>query len=60
MTRRVTATFDWAHELFDQFDLQWNLAHGPSQETLTDEEYLSAEVSLLRDLYRTSGGARLA
>jgi hypothetical protein len=33
-------TFDWTHELFNQFDLQWNLAHGPSLETLTDEEYL--------------------
>jgi hypothetical protein len=33
-------TADWTHELFNQFDLQWNLAHGPSLETLTDEEYL--------------------
>ena len=33
-------TFDWTHELFAQFDLRWNLAHGPSLDTLTDEEYL--------------------
>jgi hypothetical protein len=33
-------TVDWGRELFGQFDLQWNLAHGPSLETLTDEEYL--------------------
>ena len=33
-------TFDWPRELFNQFDLEWNLAHGPSLETLTDEEYL--------------------
>jgi hypothetical protein len=33
-------TVDWIHELTEQFDLQWNLAHGPSLETLTDEEYL--------------------
>lgn len=95
-------TFDWTRALSEQFDLQWNLAHGPSLETLTDEEYLwepvpgcwsirpagpggrgefeqawpdpepapvttiawrlshLAEVSLLRDLYRATGGARLA
>ena len=111
-------TFDWTHELFEQFDLEWNLAHGPSLDTLTDEEYLwepvpgcwsirptgpggrgeieqvwpdpqpapvtmiapegdvpmaslvfhvnrealhhLAEVSLLRDLYRAGGGARIA
>ncbi|MGD0243237.1 MAG: hypothetical protein ABSB59_23390 [Streptosporangiaceae bacterium] len=33
-------TIDWTHELSGQFDLQWNLAHGPALETLTDEEYL--------------------
>jgi hypothetical protein len=33
-------TVDWARELSGQFDLEWNLAHGPSLETLTDEEYL--------------------
>ena len=32
-------TVDWADELSGQFDLRWNLAHGPSLETLTDEEY---------------------
>ena len=32
--------FDLTHELLNQFDLEWNLAHGPSLETLTDEEYL--------------------
>jgi len=104
---------DWNHVLLEQFDLEWNLAHGPSLETLTDDEYLwepvpgcwsirptgtdgrgeldqawpdpepspeahlnapwaslvlhvnrealhhLAEVSLLRDLYRVTGGARL-
>ena len=25
-------TVDWTHELLKQFDLQWNLAHGPSLE----------------------------
>lgn len=33
-------TVDWTRELSGQFDLQWNLTHGPSLETLTDEEYL--------------------
>jgi hypothetical protein len=33
-------TVDWTNELLGQFDLQWNLAHGPSLETLTDGEYL--------------------
>ena len=52
-------TVDWTPELSEQFDLPWNLAHGPALETLTDEEYLW-EVSLLRDLYRATGGTRLA
>ena len=30
-------TFDWTRELFAQFDLEWNLAHGPSLDTLTDQ-----------------------
>jgi hypothetical protein len=30
-------TVDWTHVLLEQFDLEWNLAHGPSLETLTDE-----------------------
>ena len=108
-------TVDWTRMLLGQFDLEWNLVHGPSLETLTDEEYLwepvpgcwsirptgpggrgefeqaqpdpepapvttiawrlshlaslvlhvnrealhhLAEVSLLRDLYRATGGAR--
>jgi hypothetical protein len=34
-------TVDWTQVLLEQFDLEWNLAHGPSLETLTDEEYLS-------------------
>jgi hypothetical protein len=33
-------TVDWTHELSGRFDLQWNLAHEPSLETLTAEEYL--------------------
>jgi hypothetical protein len=33
-------TVDWTRELTGQFDLQWNLAHGPSLETPADEEYL--------------------
>jgi hypothetical protein len=33
-------TVDWNHVLLEQFDLEWNLAHGPSLETLTDDEYL--------------------
>src|SRR5579875_1923001 len=36
----MSCSTDCPHELFSQFDLQWNLAHGPSLETLTDEEYL--------------------
>ena len=33
-------TAGWTHELFNQFDLKRNLAHGPSLETLTNEGYL--------------------
>ncbi|OIV36582.1 hypothetical protein BIV57_15625 [Mangrovactinospora gilvigrisea] len=31
---------DWNHELIEQFDFIWNLAHAPALEELTDEEYL--------------------
>ena len=34
-------TVDWIHELSGQFDLQWNLAHGPSLETLRRGQILS-------------------
>src|SRR6202451_844701 len=33
-------TVDWNRELLGQFALEWNLAHGPALETLTDEESL--------------------
>jgi hypothetical protein len=32
-------TVDWTHELVEQFDFLWNVAHAPALETLTDEEY---------------------
>jgi DinB superfamily len=33
-------TVNWTQVLLEQFDIEWNLAHGPTLETLTDEEYL--------------------
>ena len=51
-------TFDWPHELFNQFDLQWNLAHGPSLETLTDEEYLWEPVPGCWSIRPTGPGGR--
>jgi hypothetical protein len=51
-------TADWTHELFNQFDLQWNLAHGPSLETLTDEEYLWEPVPGCWSIRPTGPGGR--
>lgn len=51
-------TFDWTHELFDQFDLEWNLAHGPSLETLTDQEYLWEPVPGCWSIRPTGPGGR--
>jgi hypothetical protein len=51
-------TFDWPRELFNQFDLQWNLAHGPSLETLTDEEYLWEPVPGCWSIRPTGPGGR--
>jgi hypothetical protein len=50
--------FDWPHELFNQFDLEWNLAHGPSLETLTDEEYLWEPVPGCWSIRPTGPGGR--
>jgi hypothetical protein len=51
-------TFDWPRELFNQFDLEWNLAHGPSLETLTDEEYLWEPVPGCWSIRPTGPGGR--
>src|SRR5258708_12211709 len=51
-------TVDWTHELLEQFDLQWNLAHGPSLETLTDEEYLWEPVPGCWSIRPTGPGGR--
>jgi hypothetical protein len=51
-------TVDWTHELSGQFDLQWNLAHGPSLETLTDEEYLWEPVPGCWSIRPTGPGGR--
>jgi DinB superfamily len=51
-------TADWTHELFNQFDLQWNLGHGPSLETLTDEEYLWEPVPGCWSIRPTGPGGR--
>jgi hypothetical protein len=51
-------TYNWARELFNQFDLQWNLAHGPSLETLTDEEYLWEPVPGCWSIRPTGPGGR--
>ena len=50
--------FDWTHELFEQFDLEWNLAHGPSLDTLTDEEYLWEPVPGCWSIRPTGPGGR--
>src|SRR5580698_6088873 len=51
-------TVDWTDELLKQFDLQWNLAHGPSLETLTDEEYLWEPVPGCWSIRPTGPGGR--
>ena len=51
-------TVDWTRELSGQFDLQWNLAHGPSLETLTDEEYLWEPVPGCWSIRPTGPGGR--
>lgn len=51
-------TFDWPRELFNQFDLQWNLAHGPSLEAITDEEYLWEPVPGCWSIRPTGPGGR--
>ena len=51
-------TVDWARELSGQFDLDWNLAHGPSLETLTDEEYLWEPVPGCWSIRPTGPGGR--
>jgi hypothetical protein len=51
-------TFDWTRALSEQFDLQWNLAHGPSLETLTDEEYLWEPVPGCWSIRPTGPGGR--
>jgi DinB family protein len=50
--------FDWTRELLNQFDLEWNLAHGPSLETLTDEEYLWEPVPGCWSIRPTGPGGR--
>ena len=50
--------FDWPRELFNQFDLQWNLTNGPSLEALTDEEYLWEPVPGCWSIRPTGPGGR--
>jgi hypothetical protein len=51
-------TVDWNRALLEQFDLEWNLAHGPSLETLTDEEYLWEPVPGCWSIRSTGTGGR--
>ena len=51
-------TVDWTQVLLEQFDLEWNLAHGPSLETLTDEEYLWEPVPGCWSIRPTGPGGR--
>jgi hypothetical protein len=51
-------TVDWTREMLEQFDVQWNLAHGPSLETLTDEEYLWEPVPGCWSVRPTGPGGR--
>jgi hypothetical protein len=54
----VTAEVDWTQVLLEQFDLEWNLAHGPSLETLTDEEYVWEPVPGCWSIRPTGPGGR--
>jgi len=49
---------DWTRQLLGQFDLQWNLAHGPSLQTLTDQEYLWEPVPGCWSIRPTGPGGR--
>jgi hypothetical protein len=49
---------DWTRVLIEQFDLEWNLAHGPSLDTLTDEEYLWEPVPGCWSIRPTGPGGR--
>src|ERR1700721_2628184 len=51
-------TVDWTRELLGQFDLGGNLAHGPSLETLPDEEYLWEPVPGCWSIRPTGPGGR--
>jgi DinB family protein len=51
-------TVDWTRQLLGQFDVQWNLAHGPSLETLTDQEYLWEPVPGCWSIRPTGPGGR--
>ena len=51
-------TVDWARELSGQFDLEWNLAHGPSLEMLNDDEYLWEPVPGCWSIRPTGPGGR--
>lgn len=51
-------TVDWNQVLLEQFDLEWNLAHGPALETLTDDEYLWEPVPGCWSIRPTGPGGR--
>jgi len=52
-------TVDWTRQLCEQFDLQWNLAHGPAlNPSLTDEEYLWEPVPGCWSIRPTGPGGR--
>src|SRR5580700_4068003 len=51
-------TVDWTQVLLEQFDVEWNLAHGPTLETLTDEEYLWEPVPGCWSVRPTGPGGR--
>ncbi len=51
-------TVNWTRVLLEQFDVEWNLAHGPTLETLTDEEYLWEPVPGCWSVRPTGPGGR--
>jgi hypothetical protein len=51
-------TIDWTHELVEQFDFLWNVAHAPALETLTDEEYFWEPVPGCWSIRPTGPGGR--